>query len=74
MASRWVWRNQVNRMNKSYHKEKHACQNLMNIERPTLNIQQGILPIYRMAERSEVLIRRSMLKDQCSMFKNGEKA
>jgi hypothetical protein len=46
----------------------------MNIERPTLNIQQGILPIYRMAERSEVLIRRSMLKVQCSMFKNGEKA
>jgi hypothetical protein len=34
----------------------------MNVQRRTSNIQQGILPIYKMVERSDPLIGRSMFK------------
>jgi hypothetical protein len=40
-----------------------------NIEHRTPNAEQGILPIYKWAERSESIVRRSMLNVRCSMFK-----
>jgi len=40
-----------------------------NIEHRTPNFERGIRPIYGMAERSESILRRSMLDVRCSMFK-----
>jgi hypothetical protein len=39
-----------------------------HIEHRTPNVEQGILPIYKLAERSESIVRRSMLNVRCSMF------
>jgi hypothetical protein len=46
-----------------------ACKEGLNVQHRTPNVEQGILPIYKLAERSESIIRRSMLNVRCSMFK-----
>ncbi|MEJ2155474.1 MAG: hypothetical protein P8X96_09070 [Desulfobacteraceae bacterium] len=41
----------------------------MNIEHRTPNVEQGMLPIYKMTERSDFILRRSMFDVGCSTFK-----